>query len=423
MVCPSTLFLVTNSYPLGTGEDFIENEIGDLAERFGRVVVVAVQTRPGDVITRPVPGNVEVIRAGGPRPAGRAALLAAARGLAHLPRGSWNRDTLRDPRRLGLEAMFEEHARDTEADLLAQLPALGLRPGSHAVVYSYWFLDTARVAMLLAADLRARGVVVDRLVSRAHGYDLYPERAPYGHLPQRERLVAAFDAVCPVSEQGTRTLRSGWPGYAGKIGTHHLGTADPGVTADCSREPFHIVSCAYLVPVKRMTRMPGVLAELRGRGVDARWTHLGGGPQTEAVREAAASAGVRDAVELRGDVPHEQILQIERGLRPSCLINLSASEGLPVSMMEATSLGIPIIGTDVGGVSEIVTDTVNGRLIAPDFTDSQAADALGWLAGLPDDDYRDVCRASRRIWQTDYDQAVVYPRFCAEALGAPRDVH
>lgn len=300
MVCPSTLFLVTNSYPLGTGEDFIENEIGDLAERFGRVVVVAVQTRPGDVITRPVPGNVEVIRAGGPRPAGRAALLAAARGLAHLPRGSWNRDTLRDPRRLGLEAMFEEHAHDTEADLLAQLPALGLRPGSHAVVYSYWFLDTARVAMLLAADLRARGVVVDRLVSRAHGYDLYPDRSPLGHLPERKLLLDAFDAVCPISDQGRRALVAQCPRYADKIGTHRLGTADPGREAACSRDPFHIVSCAYLLPVKRMTRMPAVLAELRRRGVDARWTHLGGGPEAGDVLAAARRAGVADQVDLRG---------------------------------------------------------------------------------------------------------------------------
>ncbi|MEE8868832.1 MAG: glycosyltransferase [Acidipropionibacterium acidipropionici] len=423
MVCPSTLFLVTNSYPLGTGEDFIENEIGDLAERFGRVVVVAVQTRPGDVITRPVPGNVEVIRAGGPRPAGRAALLAAARGLAHLPRGSWNRDTLRDPRRLGLEAMFEEHARDTEADLLAQLPALGLRPGSHAVVYSYWFLDTARVAMLLAADLRARGLVVDKLVTRAHGYDLYPERSPLGHLPERKLLLDAFDAVCPISQQGRRTLTADWPRYAAKITTHHLGTADPGTPAACSREPFHIVSCSYLLPVKRMTRMPGVLAELRSRGVDARWTHIGGGPQTEAVREAARDAGVADVTDLRGHVGHNEILETERLLRPSCLVNLSSSEGVPVSMMEAASLGIPIIGTDVGGVSEIITDGVNGRLVPANFTDEQAADALQRLAELPDSEYTAQCTAARRTWERDFDQAVVYPRFCAEALGAPRDVH
>lgn len=418
MTAASNLFLVTNTFPVGTGEDFIASEIGELALRFDQVVIVATRTKPSDAVTRTVPDNVRVIRAGGPRPTGSAALLAAARGLVHLPRSSWTRDIVHVPRRLGTEAMFEAHARSTEAELLASIPALRLRPGSHAVVYSYWFLDTARVAALLAADLRAHGVVVDRLVSRAHRYDLYESEAPNGHLPERQTLLASFDAVCPISEQGARTLAAEWPAYSEKIHNYRLGTSDPHQLARCTRKPFHIISCAYLSPVKRMARMPAILHELRERGVDVRWTHLGDGSEMDTIRRELTIAGVEDAADLRGSVANDEIINIERELEPSCLINLSASEGIPVSMMEAASLGIPIIGTDVGGVSEIAADNVNGRLIAPDFTDSDAADALQWLAELPDDNYRDVCRASRSIWQTDYDQAVVYPRFCTEVLGA-----
>ena len=48
------------------------------------------------------------------------------------------------------------------------------------------------------------------------------------------------------------------------------------------------------------------------------------------------------------------------------LINVSESEGLPFSMMEAISFGIPVIGTNVGGVKEIInTDT--GILLEKDF--------------------------------------------------------
>ncbi|MEE8868833.1 MAG: glycosyltransferase [Acidipropionibacterium acidipropionici] len=417
---PRTLFLLTNVYPLSKGEEFIENEIEHLSRSFHRVIIVATQTLPGDVITRPVPDNVEVVTAGKPRPSGRAMAPGIAAGLRKLPLAVLSQDTLRHPSAIAVDALFEQRARASADELLGKLPALNMRPGSHVVIYSFWFHTAARVGMLLAGDLRARGVVVDKLVSRAHGYDLYENRNRFGHLPERRLLLDAYDAVRPVSDQGTRALHTTWPRYAGEVSTCHLGTVDPGRQADCSREPFHIISCAFLIPVKQMTRMPGVLAELRSRGVDARWTHLGGGPDTEvdALRQAVHAAGVDEFTSLLGHIPNADVVDTECGLRPSCLINLSASEGLPVSMMEATSLGIPIIGTDVGGVSEIVTDTVNGRLIAPDFTDSQAADALGWLAGLPDDDYRDVCRASRRIWQSDYDQAVVYPRFCAEVLGS-----
>ncbi|AXE39994.1 glycosyltransferase [Acidipropionibacterium virtanenii] len=417
---PRTLFLLTNVYPLSKGEEFIENEIEHLARRFSRVIIVATQTLPGDVITRSVPDNVEVITAGKPRPSGRAMIPSVAAGLRKLPLAVFSQSTVRHPSAIAVDALFEQRARASADELLGKLPALNLQPGSHVVIYSFWFHTTARVGMLLAADLRARGVVVDRLVSRAHGYDLYENRNRFGHLPERRLLLDAYDAVRPVSAQGTRALHASWPGFADEVATCHLGTVDPGRAAKCSREPFHIISCAFLIPVKRMTRMPAILAELRRRGVDARWTHLGDGPDTEmaALREAVHVAGVDDSTQLLGHIPNADIIETECSLSPSCLINLSSSEGLPVSMMEAASLGIPLIGTDVGGVSEIITDRVNGRLLDPEHTDTQAADALQWLAELPEDDYRGVCGASRRIWQTNYDQAVVYPRFCAEVLGA-----
>lgn len=418
MPASTTLFLLTNSYPFGRGEEFIENEIAHLSRAFDRVVVVAIQTRPADVITRTVPGNVTVLRAGGPRPSGRDALPPMLHGLPHLPRASFTRQSLRHPRLLALDAMFEQHCRATADKLLALLPGLRLEPGSHAVVYSYWFLDTARVATLLANDLETRGVVVDRVVSRAHGYDLYEERRADKHLPERLPLLKALTAVCPVSDQGTDKLRGQWPSQAGKVRTHHLGTVDPGGCARCAQSPFRILSCSFLNPVKRVDRMPAILAGLRARGIDAVWTHLGDGPELDAVRRAVEAAGVGEHVDLRGHVANNELLAAERALAPSCFLNLSSSEGLPVSMMEAGSLGIPVVATDVGGVSEIVHDKVNGRLIPAEFSGDQAIDALAWLAGLSPDAYDDVCRSARSGWERGFDQAVVYPAFCSEVLGA-----
>lgn len=416
MADATTLFLLTTDYPLATGEEFIENEIAHLARRFERIIVVATQTAPGDVITRQVPENVSVLTAGKPRPTGAAMAPVIAEGLRHLPRNALGRRSV-DPRVLALDALFEGRARRTADELLAQLPGLRLEPGSHAVVYSFWFHVPARVAIILADDLRARGVVVDRLVSRAYRYDLYENEAKYQHIPQRRVLLDAFDAVCPVSDQGSRALLDSWPGYSAKVRTRHLGTVDPGETVRCSREPFRIISCSRLADVKRMDRMPAILAGLRAKGVYAVWTHMGDGPGMPAVRDAVRAAGVEDFVDLRGHVPNAQVIDLERELRPSCLINLSISEGLPVSMMEAGSLGIPVVATDVGGVAEIVHDRGNGRLLPADFTDAQAIEALAWLAGLDQDSYDEVCTIARRSWESGFDQAVVYPAFCSEVLG------
>lgn len=412
----TTLFLLTNAFPFGRGEEFIENEIGHLSRAFDRVVVAAIQTRPGDTQTRTVPGNVEVIRAGGPRPSGRDAVLPMLRGLPRLPRGSFTREALRRPRLLALDALFEQHCRDTADDLLTRIPGLRLEPGSHAVVYAYWFLDTARVATLLAADLEARGVVVDRVVSRAHRYDLYEERRADKHLPERRLLLESLSAVCPVSEMGSRKLRAQWPATASKVHTHYLGTVEPSGPAACSREPFHILSCSFLSPVKRVDRIPAILSGLRSRGVDAVWTHLGDGQELGAVRDAVRSAGLEEVVDLRGHVPNTEIVETEREVGPTCFLNLSSSEGLPVSMMEVASLGIPIIATDVGGVAEIVEDGVNGRLLTADFSDDQAVDALVWLAELDQNAYDDVCAASRSTWERHFNETVVYPEFCRGVL-------
>lgn len=413
-----TLFLLTNVYPFSTGEEFIENEISYLASRFSRVIIVAAQTRPGDTVTRTVPDNVEVLTAGRPRPSGAAVLPAVLHGLTQLPRAALSRKALRDPRILALDALFEERARQMADELAGKIPGLRLPVHSHVVVYSFWFHIQARVALLLASDLRARGLEVDRTVSRAHRYDLYESATKYNHIPERKLLLSSLDGVYPVSEQGTRGLRERWPRFADKISTRHLGTTDPGEPAICARTPFHLVSCSHLVPVKRMDRMPAILAGLRGRGIDAVWTHLGDGPEMAAVAAAVEAAGVQEWTDLRGYVPNTEIARVERDLRPSCFINLSVSEGLPVSMMEVAALGIPIMATDVGGVAEIVHDDVNGGLIPAGFSDEQAIEALAWLAGLDENAFQEACAASRHVWETGFDESKVYPAFCTEVLGA-----
>ena len=56
-------------------------------------------------------------------------------------------------------------------------------------------------------------------------------------------------------------------------------------------------------------------------------------------------------------------------------ISLSSSEGLPVSMMEAQSYGIPIMSTDVGGSNEICKDQT-GFLIVPNFDVRDVSDKI-----------------------------------------------
>lgn len=59
------------------------------------------------------------------------------------------------------------------------------------------------------------------------------------------------------------------------------------------------------------------------------------------------------------------------------LLLMSISEGLPMSIIEAQSLGIPVITTDVGGIPEIITHESNGLIVKRDVTDlTNAIDRL-----------------------------------------------
>ncbi|MDG4922212.1 hypothetical protein, partial [Mesorhizobium sp. WSM4989] len=61
--------------------------------------------------------------------------------------------------------------------------------------------------------------------------------------------------------------------------------------------------------------MPAILARVRATGIDARWTHLGDGPQMDTLRQEVAVHGVTDAVTLLGHVDNAQVMATQRDLK------------------------------------------------------------------------------------------------------------
>ena len=86
----------------------------------------------------------------------------------------------------------------------------------------------------------------------------------------------------------------------------------------------------------------------------------------------------------------------------SCFITTSATEGgTPVSIQEALSYGIPIIGTDVGGISEMIDG--NGFLIGGNPQAEEIADSIRKIAYMSDELYKSFRVKSRTIWENQYD--------------------
>jgi glycosyltransferase involved in cell wall biosynthesis/peptidoglycan/xylan/chitin deacetylase (PgdA/CDA1 family) len=107
-----------------------------------------------------------------------------------------------------------------------------------------------------------------------------------------------------------------------------------------------------------------VIAALRSH--DPRWTVdvVGEGPLAEPLRQYANELGVGDAVRLCGYVPQGPELQaIYR--QAHAFVHVSLTEGLPQVIFEAQAAGLPIVGTDVGGVSAALANGVSGLLVPP----------------------------------------------------------
>lgn len=124
---------------------------------------------------------------------------------------------------------------------------------------------------------------------------------------------------------------------------------------------------------------------------------VGQGPLEGAVREEIEALGLGKAVRLLGvrdDVP-------ELMNAADTYVMSSRWEGLPIVLLEASAIGLPIVATTVGGNAEIVEDGVSGFLVPPGRPD-ELAQVLERLAGLSDGERAGLGTAGRARIQREY---------------------
>ena len=119
-----------------------------------------------------------------------------------------------------------------------------------------------------------------------------------------------------------------------------------------------------------------VMALLAPSGI--RLAMIGGGELEAEVRAAATARGLGHAIDFYGALPRSDALARVRDARLFLLPSLW--EGLPIAPIEALALGVPVIGSDIPGTREVVTDGVTGLLVAGFDPAAWAARIRGALA-------------------------------------------
>jgi glycosyltransferase involved in cell wall biosynthesis len=174
-----------------------------------------------------------------------------------------------------------------------------------------------------------------------------------------------------------------------------------------SNEVFFICSCSALTNIKRVERIINVISEIKGFKIN--WVHFGSGPNEVELLKYAKEKLSSHTFEFKGNTKNKHILEFYANNFIDLFINLSDSEGIPVSIMEAQSFGIPVLATNVGGTNEIVND-LNGFLINPAISDIEIAEIIKLNFNK---DLTNKRIESRNNWNKNYNAENNYINFCS----------
>jgi colanic acid/amylovoran biosynthesis glycosyltransferase len=139
------------------------------------------------------------------------------------------------------------------------------------------------------------------------------------------------------------------------------------------KEVKQIFCAARLAPEKGIEFLIQAIAILADKKCEFELSLAGDGSSRVALRALTVRLGLAEHVKFLGNLTEQEI---ERELQTSDLFVLpSLAEGIPVSVMEAMAVGVPVIATNIAGTSELVEDGKTGFLVRPSDPDA-LADAI-----------------------------------------------
>lgn len=247
------------------------------------------------------------------------------------------------------------------------------------ILYTYWFNYATLGSVLF------KHPCIKMRVTRCHRFDLYDSKVNFRSTYFRKFVLEKITQVYTVSKEGRNYLQNKFPAYSNKIDCVYLGINGKGIRniiPVSGNNHLYIFSCSYMVPVKRNNLLAHYIIALADKFPNCfiSWEHAGGGPLLEEVKNIVQQADKKNLnAVFWGIVDNKQILEHYSNDPVDVFVSLTESEGLPVSMMEAQSFGVPIVSTNVGGVSEIVLDKKTGFLLNENPTLEEFIDVMSFF--------------------------------------------
>ena len=267
-------------------------------------------------------------------------------------------------------------------------------------------------AGVTAAKLRELGVIRGKIATIFHGIDISSREVLNHYTPEYQQLFRRGDLMLPISDL--------WAGRLQKMGCPREKIAVSRMGVDMTRfsprpvkapaTPLEIISVARLTEKKGLHVAIEACRQLKEQGVAFRYRILGIGPWERRLRTLIEQYQLEDVVEMPGFKPsHEVKAMLDDAdvfLLPSVTGADGDMEGIPVALMEAMAVGIPVVSTLHSGIPELVEADKSGWLV-PENDARALAQRLVAFSQLDTDELAPVVKRAREKVEHDFNQQVI----------------
>ncbi|HAI49162.1 MAG TPA: colanic acid biosynthesis glycosyltransferase WcaL, partial [Enterobacteriaceae bacterium] len=296
---------------------------------------------------------------------------------------------------------------DEARNLILSAICAGARPHQADV-----FIAHFGPAGVTAAKLRELGLLHGKIATVFHGIDISHRQVLEHYTPEYQKLFARGDIMLPISQLwASRLAAMGCPET--KIAVSRMGVDMANFALRPPKapgSPLQIVSVARLTEKKGLHVAIEACRQLKARGVPFRYHILGIGPWERRLRTLIEQYQLDEEIVMPGFKPSHEVKAMlndaDLFLLPSVTGADGDMEGIPVALMEAMAVGIPVVSTVHSGIPELIDNEDSGWLV-PENDAHALADKLARVASLSEAQLVPVRQRARQKVEKEFNQQII----------------
>lgn len=414
-----SIILITNGYPYNNGETFLEPELEYLSTVFDRIFILSINNN--HFHKRKTPKNVSVVQINASlnlkqKVYAFANLILRFRYYYNIFREEISdiNKYINSYKKIKSTVFHDLIVAIRTKDVIEKIMEDNVLNYGNTLLYSYW-LNSSTTALSLIKTEHEDAVVI----SRAHGSDVYFEMSRTGFYSFRLFNLRKLNKLFSVSNKGKQYHIDSFGINVKNIIVSYLGISNNKGFKEIDytgENELLLVSVSNVVELKRTLLIPELL--LRLEGIKIKWVHFGDGVLFDELKEQSKillSKLDNISYEFFGAVENKVVLNYYAKNNVNLFISLSSSEGIPVSMMEAMSFGIPVVSTDVGGVNELVKSD-NGFIVNQDVNMDEISEVIIRYSSMNTAEKNRIRRNAYNHWNNYFNAEKNFPIFANQLL-------